>query len=122
MLDDGKFLETLQRNYEMTCKGENALSGDSCTTRQARLKEQEDRVDKLGLYYADHVLDSADLYGEKALAQQVPIFEEKLTANPRLNGLTPYLKVHWDNSKSYFKNKKIDSKAWLKSCKEVKLS
>lgn len=122
MLDDGKFLETLQRNYEMTCKGENALSGDSCTTRQARLKEQEDRVGKLGLYYADHVLDSADLYGEKALAQQVPIFEEKLTANPRLKGLTPYLKVHWDNSKSYFKNKKIDSKAWLKSCKEVKSS
>ena len=122
MLDDGKFLETLQRNYEMTCKGDNALSGDSCTTRQSRLKEQEDRVEKLGSYYGSHVVDSADLYGEKALAQQVPIFQEVLAANPRLKGLTPYLKVHWDNSKAYFKNKKIDSKAWLQSCKQVKSS
>lgn len=122
MLDDGKFLETLQRNYEMTCKGENALSGDSCTTRQSRLKEQEERVDKLGMYYASHVVETAGLHGEKALAKQVPIFHEVLSANPQLKGLTPYLKVHWENSKAYFKNKKIDSKAWLKSCKEVKSS
>lgn len=120
LLDDGKFLETLQRNYEMTCKGEDALSAESCNMRKQKLSEQEYRVSKLGTYYASHLVEASALYGEKLLEKQVPVLEDFLSKNTQLRELQPYLKTHWSNSKGYFKNKKLDANGWLKACKELK--
>lgn len=120
LLDDGKFLENLQRNYEMTCKGEGALSAESCNMRKQKLAEQENRVSKLGVYYASHLVESSGLYGENLLEKQVPVLQDFLSKNAQLKELEPYLKTHWANSKMYFKNKKVDATAWLKSCKELK--
>lgn len=120
LLDDGKNLEFLQRNYEMTCKGANATGGESCKPRQAKLTEQENRVSKLGTYYASHLVDSSSLYGEALLEKQVPLLQNLLSKNPQLHELEPYLKTHWVNSKTYFKNKKVDANGWLNTCKNLK--
>lgn len=120
LLDDGKNLDFLRRNYEMTCKGENAIGGDSCKPRQAKLAEQENRVSKLGTYYASHLVESSSLYGEALLEKQMPLLQDLLSKNPQLRELEPYLKTHWANSKIYFKHKKVDANGWLNTCKNLK--
>lgn len=119
LLDDGKHLDFLKEHYTKNCKGPDAQGGEHCAKREALLAEQENRVNKLGLYYANELVLAYDLYGDKLQEKQMPVLQSRLEST-KLNELVPYLQTHWSNSRTYFKNKKIDANAWLKSCKSVK--
>lgn len=116
MLDDGQYLDFLQKNYDLNC----AEDGDpSCPMRQGKLDEQKDRLHKLSRYYASSLVESATLYGQPLLQKQVPVMDEIITRNAQLRELAPYLKAHWGNQQGFLKNQKIDTAAWLSSCKAV---
>jgi len=59
------------------------------------------------------------LYGQPLLEPQVPVMEEIISQNKQLQELKPYLRTHWANQKTYLQKQKIDTDAWLKSCKSV---
>jgi len=120
LLDDGEYLDFLNRNYEINCK--NADADVSCPGRKVKLDEQIDRLQKLGLYYGSNLVEASSLYGEKLLAHQIPVLEDVLSRNPQLRELVPYLKTHWHNQKTYISTGKIDVGTWLKGCKAVKKS
>ena len=118
LLDDGRYLDFLQKNYALNCA---AGSDDStCPMRQGKLDEQKDRLHKLSNYYASTLVDAATLYTQPLLAKQVPVQEEILTRNPQLQDLKPFLGTHWGNLKGYLKTQKIDTEGWLGRCKGVK--
>lgn len=117
MLDDGRYLDFLNRNYELNCEGETADS--SCDMRKTKLDEQQDRLRKLSRYYASSLVESASLYGEKLLEKQTVVMHQILNKNPNLKELAPYMDAHWDNQKSFLKSQKIDTSVWLDSCKKV---
>lgn len=117
MLDDGRYLDFLQHNYELNCTAE--LQDSSCDMRKAKLMEQEDRLHKLSRYYASSLVESASLYGEKAISSQIPVMQELIGRNRQLKELAPYLATHWKNQQQYLQQQKIDTKKWLDSCKEV---
>lgn len=117
MLDDGVYLDFLQKNYELNCKDEE--QENSCQMRQAKLTEQDDRLHKLSRYYASSLVESASLYGEKSIASQVPVMQELIGRNSQLKELAPYLASHWQNQQQYLKNQKINTKKWLDNCKSV---
>lgn len=123
MLDDGKHLDFIKYNYDVTCK--DADPDRTCPTRKIKLKEQEDRVYKLSEYYADTIKDITDAYAEKDLAAQVLVMQERIATskykNNRLKGLAPYLKVHWKNQQQYSRQKKRNKEQWLDNCKNIKL-
>lgn len=117
MLDDGKYLDFLQKNYELNC---TATEQDtSCPMRKSKLDEQHDRLHKLSRYYASSLVDSATLYGEPLLERQIPIMSEIITRNEQLKELKPYLQTHWVNQQAFLKTQKIDTDAWLNRCKAV---
>ncbi|MGO4999936.1 SUMF1/EgtB/PvdO family nonheme iron enzyme [Oceanisphaera sp. W20_SRM_FM3] len=118
MLDDGRYLDFLQQNYELNCK--DAEQEDSCQMRKGKLTEQTDRLHKLSRYYASSLVESASLYGEKSIASQVPVMQELLGRNNQLKELSPYLATHWQNQQQYLKQQKINTSKWLESCKNVK--
>jgi len=117
MLDDGKYLDFLQKNYALNC--EVADKDASCDMRKGKLDEQQDRLHKLSLYYASSLVESASLYGQPLLEQQVPVMEAILTGNKQLQTLKPYLRTHWSNQKTFLQKQKVDPEAWLSSCKSV---
>ncbi|WP_425313104.1 formylglycine-generating enzyme family protein [Pseudomonas putida] len=117
MLDDGQYLDFLQKNYAANC---NAGEEDpTCGMRKTKLDEQNDRLHKLSRYYASSLVDAGSLYGQALLEAQVPVLEGVLTANSNLSELAPYLKTHWANQAAFLKTQKIDINAWLNSCKAV---
>jgi len=118
MLDDGKYLDFLQKNYELNCSA--AEQDASCPMRKGKLDEQKDRLHKLSRYYASSLVDSATLYGEPLLARQIPVMGEIITRNEQLKELKPYLQTHWTNQQAFLKSQKIDTDAWLNQCKAVK--
>lgn len=117
MLDDGKYLDFLQHNYSLNC----AAEGDdpSCPMRKEKLEEQQDRLHKLSRYYASSLVDAGMLYGQPLLAKQVPVMKEIVASNKQLKELAPYLNAHWNNQQSFLKNQKINTNAWLDTCKAV---
>ncbi len=117
MLDDGKYLDFLQKNYELNCSASEQDS--SCPMRKSKLNEQKDRLHKLSRYYASSLVDSGTLYGEPLLARQVPIMGEIVARNEQLKELKPYLQTHWVNQQAFLKTQKIDTDAWLGRCKAV---
>ncbi|WP_122663746.1 SUMF1/EgtB/PvdO family nonheme iron enzyme [Pseudomonas viridiflava] len=117
MLDDGKYLDFLQKNYELNCSATDQDS--SCPMRKGKLDEQRDRLHKLSRYYASSLVDSATLYGEPLLARQIPVISEIITRNEQLKELKPYLQTHWVNQQAFLKTQKIDTDAWLGRCKAV---
>lgn len=118
MLDDGKYLDFLQKNYELNCSA--AEQDSSCPMRKGKLDEQKDRLHKLSRYYASSLVDSATLYGEPLLTRQIPVMGEIITRNEQLKELKPYLQTHWTNQQAFLKSQKIDTDAWLNQCKAVK--
>ena len=117
MLDDGQYLDFLQKNYALNCESED--KDPSCDMRKGKLEEQKDRLHKLSRYYASSLVESASLYGQPLLEPQVPVMEEIISQNKQLQELKPYLRTHWANQKTYLQKQKIDTDAWLKSCKSV---
>jgi hypothetical protein len=118
MLDDGQYLDFMQKNYALNCEGSEKDA--TCDMRKAKLEEQQSRVHKLGLYYASSLVESASLYGQTLLEKQVPVMDEIMGRNKQLQALKPYLKTHWANQKTFLQKQKIDADAWLSSCKSVK--
>ncbi|MCU1795238.1 formylglycine-generating enzyme family protein [Pectobacterium polaris] len=119
--DDGRFLDFLNHNYELLCKDKDA-SDANCANRKVKLGEQSDRLQQLTGYYASSLVDSATLYGQEGLKQEVSVFEQMLTLNKRLTGLKPFLSAHWQNQQKYLENGKIDTQGWLESCKQTNVS
>lgn len=117
MLDDGRYLDFLQKNYNLNCSG--AEKDPSCPMRLSKLDEQKDRLHKLSRYYASSLVESATLYGEPLLAKQVPVIGEIIGRNKQLQELKPYLQSHWTNQQGFLKTQKIDTEAWLQRCKAV---
>nr|WP_256353217.1 SUMF1/EgtB/PvdO family nonheme iron enzyme [Pseudomonas sp. PDM30] len=117
MLDDGQYVDFLQKNYKLNC--ESADKDASCDMRKGKLNEQKDRLHKLSRYYASSLVESATLYGQPLLESQVPVMEEIITRNKQLQDLKPYLRTHWANQKAFLQKQKIDTEAWLTSCKTV---
>lgn len=117
MLDDGQYLDFLQKNYAGNCKA--GEEDPTCGMRKTKLDEQSDRLHKLSRYYASSLVDSGSLYGQSQLQAQVPVLESVLTANKNLSELTPYLRTHWANQSAFLKTQKIDINAWLNNCKAV---
>ncbi|WP_093473116.1 SUMF1/EgtB/PvdO family nonheme iron enzyme [Halopseudomonas yangmingensis] len=118
MLDDGKYLDFLQRNYELNCAGEDDQD-PSCPMRQEKLNEQRDRLHKLSRYYASSLVEAASLYGHPLLSRQVPVMHELINRNRQLQELGPYLQTHWSNQETFLRTQKIDTQAWLSNCKAV---
>ena len=114
--DDGRFLDFLNQNYALLCKDKDPNDAN-CVNRKTKLGEQTDRLQQLTGYYASSLVDAAALYGQDGLKREVPVFEQMLTLNKRLTGLKPFLAAHWHNQQKYLENGKIDTAAWLDSCK-----
>ncbi|MGL5304258.1 MAG: hypothetical protein ACRC9M_11785, partial [Aeromonas sp.] len=114
--DDGKFLDFLSANYELLCSGK---TDKSCLARKAKLDQQKERLSQLSRYYASGLVESASLYGEPSMTEQVSVFNQILTINKKLNGLKPFLATHWANQQGYLKNGKINAAMWLDSCKKL---
>ena len=117
MLDDGQYVDFLQKNYKLNCEGTDKDA--SCDMRKTKLDEQKDRLHKLSRYYASSLVESATLYGQPLLETQVPVMEEIISRNKQLQDLKPYLRTHWANQKAFLQKQKIDTQAWLNSCKTV---
>jgi hypothetical protein len=117
MLDDGQYVDFLQKNYKLNCEGTDKDA--SCDMRKTKLDEQKDRLHKLSRYYASSLVESATLYGQPLLEPQVPVMEEIISRNKQLQDLKPYLRTHWANQKAFLQKQKIDTQAWLNSCKTV---
>lgn len=115
--DDGVFFDFLADNYRLNCEGDNPDT--SCGMRETRLNEQEQRLQGLSRYYASSLVESATLYGKDAISQQVEVFGEILSRNPRLDGLGPYLQTYWQHQRQYLEDQHIDADAWLESCKAM---
>lgn len=118
MLDDGQYLEFLENNYSMSCMNEEPAS--TCPARKAKLIEQQERLEKLGNYYASSLIDAANLYGQPAIKAQVPVMNELIERNKRLKELKPYLDTHWENQQLYFNTQQIKTNQWLNNCKAVR--
>ncbi|MDP2243531.1 SUMF1/EgtB/PvdO family nonheme iron enzyme [Pseudomonas sp.] len=117
LFDDGKYLDFLQHNYSLNC--ESSEQDASCDMRKGKLDEQKDRLHKLSRYYASSLVESATLYGQPLLSAQVPVMEEIISRNKQLQELKPYLRTHWANQQVFLQKHKIDTAAWLASCKAV---
>lgn len=117
MLDDGRYLDFLRKNYVLNCEVEPQDS--SCDLRKSKLEEQEERLHKLSRYYASSLVESASLYGEKLLQPQIPVFQEIIGRNAQLRELVPYLNTHWKNQQHFLQSQKIDTTQWLEKCKAV---
>jgi formylglycine-generating enzyme required for sulfatase activity len=117
MLDDGQYLDFLQKNYALNCQA--GEKDPTCAMRKTKLDEQQDRLHKLSRYYASSLVESATLYGLPLLEKQVPILESIISGNKQLKDLKPYLETHWANQKVFLQKQKIDTDAWLASCKSV---
>ncbi|WP_333495252.1 formylglycine-generating enzyme family protein [Kluyvera sp. CHPC 1.251] len=117
--DDGRFLDFLNHNYELLCKDKDS-SDANCALRKTKLGEQSDRLQQLTGYYASSLVDSATLYGQEGLKQEVSVFDQMLTLNKRLSGLKPFLTAHWQNQQKYLADGKIDTASWLENCKKIK--
>lgn len=115
--DDGKFVDFLTENYKLNC--ETGEADASCKSRKAKLDEQQDRLAKLGQYYASGVVDAATIYGKPLLARQVPVMTEIVERNKQLRELKPYLSTHWKNQEAYLRDQKVATPAWLNACKAV---
>ena len=117
MLDDGQYMDFLQKNYDLNCAAEDQDS--SCPMRKVKLDEHQDRLHKLSRYYASSLVESATLYGHPLLAKQLPVMEELIGRNRQLQELTPYLRTHWTNQNAFLQSHRIDTNAWLENCKNV---
>lgn len=115
--DDGVFFDFLSDNYRLNCEVDNPDA--SCSMRESRLTEQDQRLQGLSRYYASSLVESATLYGSAPLAQQVEIFTEILSRNPQLSGLGPYLQTYWQHQNQYLEDQRITADAWLESCKAM---
>ncbi|MFK3816285.1 formylglycine-generating enzyme family protein [Pseudomonas sp. NPDC089407] len=117
MLDDGQYLDFLQKNYASNCKA--GEEDPTCGVRKVKLEEQEQRLHKLSRYYASSLVESGSLYGKDLIEAQVPVLDGSLKANKNLKELSPYLQTHWANQVSFLKTQKIDATTWLNTCKTV---
>ncbi|MGB5956970.1 formylglycine-generating enzyme family protein [Pseudomonas sp.] len=117
MLDDGQYLDFLQKNYASNCKA--GEEDPTCGVRKVKLEEQEQRLHKLSRYYASSLVESGSLYGKDLIEAQVPVLDGSFKTNKNLKELSPYLQTHWANQVSFLKTQKIDATAWLNKCKTV---
>ncbi|WP_447927244.1 SUMF1/EgtB/PvdO family nonheme iron enzyme [Vreelandella sp. EE27] len=115
--DDGIFYDFLAGNYQVNC--ENDTPDASCSMREARLEEQEQRLQGLSRYYASSLVESATLYSAEALEEQVQVFSEMLSLNAQLSGLEPYLQTYWQQQRQFLDDQHITAEAWLESCKAM---
>ncbi len=65
MLDDGQYLDFLQKNYASNCKA--GEEDPTCGVRKVKLEEQQERLHKLSRYYASSLVESGSLYGKDLL-------------------------------------------------------
>lgn len=117
--DDGLFVDLLQKNYSINCEQADENDAKICQTRKARLDDQQDRLQKLGNYYASTMASARRVYSLQQVEQQVPIQEQMLHEDQRVQGLVPYLQTYWAHAHSYLKTEKRDPDRWLKDCKAV---
>lgn len=116
MQDDAIFVEHLEKSYANYCSEE--MYSDRCPGIKEKLDIQQERLAKLGIYYASSLID-ASRYGYAALERQVPMMEILIDANPRLKELKPFLSTHWQHQQFYFKTQKIKSEQWVNNCKKL---
>lgn len=115
--DDGKYVDHLAENFDINCKGDTP--DPSCAMREALLNQHEQRLTGLSHYYASSLVESATLYGHDAINQQVAIFSEILSRNPRLDGLVPYLNTYWQHQRQYLEDQRINTGGWMDGCKTM---
>lgn len=118
MQDDGRFVDFTQHNFSAMCDNEE-LRDELCPQRQQKLDSQREQLDVLTTYYADGIVQAAKLYSQADMAKQVPILNERISRNPYLSRLKPYLAMHWQHQQLFLNNKKNMSEAWLNNCKKL---
>ncbi len=79
MLDDGQYLDFLQKNYASNCKA--GEEDPTCGVRKVKLEEQQERLHKLSRYYASSLVESGSLYGKDLLEAQAPVLDGSFKAN-----------------------------------------
>lgn len=79
MLDDGQYLDFLQKNYALNCESED--KDPSCDMRKGKLEEQKDRLHKLSRYHAIQPGGIRLVDGQPLLEPQVPVMEEIISQN-----------------------------------------
>lgn len=114
MQDDGVFLDLLEANYAAHCTGDDQSA--TCPKRKIQLEQQQDRMDKLGKYYGDTLVDAVR-YGKTALEKQVPVVENLMTNSTQTKGLLPFLTAHWQHQQQYLASGHIKRQQWINDCK-----
>ena len=114
MQDDGVFLDLLEANYAAHCTGDDQSA--TCPKRKIQLEQQQDRMDKLGKYYGDTLVDAVR-YGKTALEKQVPVVENLMTNSTQTKGLLPFLTAHWQHQQQYLASGHIKKQQWINDCK-----
>ncbi|MFC4297658.1 formylglycine-generating enzyme family protein [Castellaniella hirudinis] len=119
--DDGLFVDLLQKNYEINC-AQDAADDDNakvCQARKTQLDDQQGRLQKLGNYYASTMASARRIYSLQQVEKQVPVQEQMLQEDPRVQGLVPYLRAYWKHAQSYLKTEKRDNDRWFADCKSI---
>jgi len=115
--DDGLFLDTLQSNYQRSCKGQD--NGETrCDVRKKQLEEHQKVLDFVLNYYADSLVSSALNYPKEQLLAQLSVTEQQMLSRSK-NNLQSYLNAHWKNLDSYLKDGRVARSSWLNSCKSI---
>ena len=117
--DDGLFVDLLQKNYALNCTGTGESEEKICQSRKDGLDEQHDRLQKLGNYYASTMASARRIYSLEQIAAQVPVQEQMLREDQRVQALVPYLQTYWTHAKHYLQTEQRDNDRWLNDCKAV---
>ena len=117
--DDGRFVDLLQKNYEINCAQADEENAKVCQSRKSSLDAQQDRLQKLGNYYASTMASARRVYSLQQVEKQVPIQEQMLQEDPRVQELVPYLQTYWKHARSYLTTEKRDDEHWFADCKTI---
>lgn len=117
--DDGLFVDLLQKNYDINCEKADEDDAKVCQTRKAHLDDQQDRLQKLGNYYASTMASARRIYSVPQVEKQVPVQEQMLREDARVQGLIPYLQAYWKHARDYLKTEKRDDARWFADCKGI---
>jgi formylglycine-generating enzyme required for sulfatase activity len=116
--DDGKFLDTLQGNFERSCGANSEEPASRCDARKEQLESHSKVLDFMLNYYADTVVSGALNYSIATIEPQVDVVAQQMAARSKSN-LREYLDTHWKNLGAYMKNGKVARSQWLQSCKSI---
>lgn len=118
LYDDGHTMKRLNASISNTCQIEGME--DICEEGRVRVEEHETALGGIKRYYASSMIDSALLYGEKLIEQQIPKMYQNIDNQKNLKDLKPFVRAYWNQQKLYLKNQKIDTDSWLQQCMDAK--